>query len=238
MARAPQRPPYPPKGKRAADFDPFADFDPRIGPLPESDEAPALDKPAKRETVADFLTAELQTTQERMLVQFRKMRDRLRTPDGKIRRAKLIGAVIGLHLEGFKRPEIAAILGVTPMVVTKAMRRARENATVADLLKKLDEETLPIAVDNVHQAVADGDLRMSQKVLEGRGIYRTHKSIDAQVTNTKVEIKLVTMLPASLAPGALLPLPKAGAIQAGPPAISVVPVKVEDAEPAEKARTA
>jgi hypothetical protein len=223
MARAPQRLPLP---KRAAEFDPFMD-DPRLGgPLPARREPEPPEN--EKADVQAFIAAELETVQERTLAQFKRMRKKLRTPEGKIRRAKLIGSVIGLQLEGFKRAEIAAILGLTPMVVTRALRLARENATIADLLKKLDEETLPIAVDNIHQAVADGDLRMSTKLADGRGIFRTHKSIEAQISQTRIEIRLVTQVPASLAHGAPLPMVKAGSIQAGPPAIDVTPIKVED----------
>lgn len=230
MARAPSRPPFP---RRGAEIDPFGDVDPRIGRLPDTDlEIPGEPDPPKADVVKAFLADELETMQERTLAQFKKMRARVRTPEGKIRRGKLIGAVIGLQLEGFKRAEIAAIIGVTPMVVTKALRLARENSTIADLLKKLDEETLPIAVDNIHQAVADGDLKMSQKIADGRGIFRTHKSIEAQITQTKIEIRLVTQMPAALAHGAALPVVKPGAIQAGPPAvIDAAPVKVEDVTP-------
>ena len=104
---------------------------------------------------------------------------------------------------------------------------ARENSNVSDLLKQLQQQTLPVAIDNIHQAIVDGDLRQSQKMVEGLGVYRSHKSIDAQVTQTKIEIRLVTQRPAHLDPNAPLPQVKPGSSMVGRPAIDLLPVKVE-----------
>lgn len=216
--------------RQTTPIDPYAD-DPRLGrhldaPMDDDDpdDAPADDSSPE---IREFLKEGLETTQERLLAQYKRMRARLRSKDGKIRRAKLIASVLALQMEGMKRVQIAAVLGISPMVVTKALRQIREHATVADLLKKIDEQTLPIAVDNIHQAIADGDLKLSAKVMDGRGIFRSHKSIEAQVTQTKIDIRLVTIRPAHMPEGMLLPGCKPGTIQMGPPAISVLPVKVE-----------
>jgi predicted transcriptional regulator len=120
-----------------------------------------------------------------------KLARRVRNPAGKLRRAKFIAAVLALRMQHFSKSEIAGHLGVSEPTVKRALVDIRANSAASDQLMRLDQIGIPLAVDNVINGLVDGDKDYTQDLLKGRGMYRTHKSIDAQVTKTTLEMKIV-----------------------------------------------
>jgi len=219
--RAPHRPHRPKVDPRTGE-EPGEDLSrpPIVDPTDNGIEDPA-------EYVADRVKAQASEEVARLKAQYAK----IRTPEGKLRRARFIGAVLGLKFEKYSIQQIAAILGVSQPRVLEALRQVRADATIADQLKRIDEQILPIVVDNIERAVLEGDLRTSMKIADGRGIFRTHKSIEAQITEQRIDIRLVVNRPAHMDPNTPLPPVKPGSIASGAPQgqrpdVSVVPVKV------------
>lgn len=140
------------------------------------------------------------------LAKLKVARGRVRTKQGKIRRAKFLAEVLALRLENFTNVEIAEILACTPDQVTYALTRARDDADVEAQLKRVDEVAVPLAVDNLIEGVINRDKAYTLRVLDGRGLFRTHKSIDAQVTQRVLIMKVSVEAP----PGGQIPPPKAG----------------------------
>jgi hypothetical protein len=222
MARAPHRP--------------FVDDPPAVDPRTGAVDGEDLTVPPREPAIAEpdlptFLEAKLQENTDRELRALQRTRDKVRTPDGRLRRARFIGAVLGLRFENYTPKQIAAILGVSTAQVFGAMRVVRDDATIAEQLKRMDDQIVPIAVDNVMRAVVDGNLGVSMKLLDGRGVFRSHKSIEAQITEQRVDIRLLVTRPAHMDPNAPLPTVKPGSIAAGTPKgqladVSVVPEEV------------
>jgi hypothetical protein len=194
------------------------DYDPRVGPLPDDDEdMPPAEAQTAEDPVQKFLREQLKEQAEETVEQLRAMHAEVRTPDGRLRRAKFIGAVLGLRFERFTPVEIAAILKVKRSSVMRALQLVRKDASIAEQLKRMDEQIVPIAIDNVHAAVIHGDMRSSMKLLDGRGLFRTHKSIEAQISEQRVDIRILVTRPSHMDPAAPLPDVKPGAIAAGRP---------------------
>ena len=139
------------------------------------------------------------------------LRGQTRDKDGRIKRAKLKAAVLACRFEGFNPQETSEILGVTAGVVRGALMSLRKHAAMDDQINKLDELIVPLAVDNIANMVMKGDKDATFKVLDGRGVFRTHKSIDAQVTRRTLSMKIEMTVPAHLT-GLPLPVAKQGAI--------------------------
>lgn len=132
---------------------------------------------------------------------------------GRIRQAKFTAAVLALRFEGFKEhAEIAQILGCSIHQVAGALLRVRKDADIEKQLDRIDQIVVPLAVDNVIEGVARGDKGYTLRVLDGRGIFRVHKSIDAQVKKTIITMRVNVTVPSHLPPGAPLPTIKLGSV--------------------------
>lgn len=154
-----------------------------------------------------------------------------RTKTGKIKRAKFKAACLALRWEGFSPTETAQTLGVSINRVRNALSELRKTAAIDHQLDRLDQIAVPLAVDNVVRGVMDGDKDYTRDVLNGRGVYRTHKSIEAQVRQTTLRMEIGVTLP-SLTPGAeagTLPAIRPGGVLAAPnlPVLDGVLVKRE-----------
>ena len=148
---------------------------------------------------------------EQTLERIHQLRGQTRDRAGKIKRAKLKAAVLACRWEGFNPQETSEILGVTLGVVRSALMSLRKGAEMDQQISKLDELIVPLAVDNIATMVMRGDKDATFKVLDGRGVFRTHKSIDAQVTRRTLSLRIDMTVPAHLA-GQPLPQAKLGAI--------------------------
>lgn len=124
-----------------------------------------------------------------------RLAKRIKNPQGTIRRAKFIAGVLALRMQKYSKAEIAGHLGVSESSVARALVAIRDNSAASDQLMRLDQIGIPLAVDNVLNGLVDGDKDYTQDLLKGRGMYRTHKSIDAQVTKTVLEMKIIVTDP-------------------------------------------
>ena len=124
-----------------------------------------------------------------------RMAKSAKSPNGQIRKAKMVAAVMALRMQGMKRGEIAGHLGINPMTVSKLLQSIRKNHEASAQLLRLDQIGIPLAIDNVLTGLEEGDKDYTQDLMKGRGLYRTHKSIDAQVTKTVLEMKIIVTDP-------------------------------------------
>jgi hypothetical protein len=138
-----------------------------------------------------------------------------RDSKGRIRRAKFIAAVLALRMElppGQNEPaDIAKILGCSPAVVGRALQQIRADATISAQLDRLDQIAMPLAVDNVIKGIIAGDKAYTMKLMDGRGLFRVHKSIEAQVTQTVLTFTVSMKMPPHLE-GQPVPQPKPGSV--------------------------
>lgn len=159
------------------------------------------------DTQARLVKAARETAKE-LKATVRQTRDRA----GRIRQAKFIAAVLALRLQGFKKPaEIAQIIGCSVQQVTGALQRVRTDATIDQQLDRLDQIAVPLAIDNVIEGIINGDKHYTTRLMEGRGLYRVHKSVEAQVKQTVLRMEIKMTVPPHLE-GKPLPMAKQGAI--------------------------
>jgi predicted transcriptional regulator len=148
---------------------------------------------------------------DQQLQHIAKIQSSIRGRDGKIKRGKFHASVLALRWEGFTPKETAEILGCSHAAVDSALLRMREAASMDEQLDRLDTLIVPLAIDNVARGVMNGDRQYTMKVLDGRGIFRSHKSVDQHVKKEIAILKVVTTMPAHIGPGAI-PMPNVGAI--------------------------
>lgn len=102
--------------------------------------------------------------------------------------------VIVLKAQGWGYRQIQQATGLRAHTVKLILRGAREREELKDVLADLDLDILPMAVDNIRNAVAAGDVDLSVKVAQGRGALVTHQkssSVTANLTKLTVEYKTV-----------------------------------------------
>jgi hypothetical protein len=115
--------------------------------------------------------------------------------NGKIKRAKFKAAVLALRWEGFGPRESAEILGTTQGTVEKALMSLRKDASLDDQIKRVDQLIVPLAVDNMARGVMAGDKEYTLRVLDGRGVLRAFKSVDAHVTRKDLKLHVLVTMP-------------------------------------------
>jgi len=157
---------------------------------------------------------------------------RIRNSKGRIRRAKFLTEVEMLRMQGFTPKQTADILGCTYQQVTHALTTIRKNCNQTDQLLRLDQIGIPLAVDNALRGIMDGDKDYTTRLLDGRGMFRTHKSIEAQITKTVLEMRVSVVMPDHLV-GKDLPVPRPGSIVGAPVTIAAAALPATpEAEPA------
>jgi hypothetical protein len=147
---------------------------------------------------------------------------------GRIRHAKFKAAVLALRYEGFTPKDTAEILGVGIQRVTTALTDLRADAKIEDQIARIDDLVVPLAVDNVARGVMDGDKDYTLRVMDGRGLFRTHKSLDVQSRKQVLILKIETTMPDHLAGAPDRPLPRAGSIVGAPKLPGSAPEPVTD----------
>lgn len=174
-----------------------------------------------------LLEAEARQTLDRV----REIQTTTRDRTGKIKRAKFKSAVLSLRWEGFGPLETAQVLGVSLGRVRNALNELRRSASLDKELDRLDQIAVPLAVDNVIRGVMDGDKDYTRDVLNGRGVYRTHKSIEAQVRQTVLRMDIAVTMPELPVDrnGAQLPQVRPGGV-IGAPALPVIDVGAPSGE--------
>lgn len=160
-----------------------------------------------REQAAKSLTDDVEQLRARVA--------RTRRKDGKIRNAKFLAAVLALRFEGKGPKETATILGVSESRVYRVLSQVRNDASIDRLLDRIDQVALPLSVDNAILGVARGDKDYTLEMLRGRGLLRTHKSIDAQVKQTVLTLQVQISDPDHYK-GKDLPPPRMGSIVGAP----------------------
>ena len=199
---------------------------PRIGSTKKSGEKTARPFPdALRQAQADPshvlapLAADVRAMAEQSaretLEYIKTVQTSTRDRTGRIKRAKFKAGVLALRWEGFTPKETAEILGASIYQVEWALSQIRADASIDDQLTRLDSVAVPLAIDNVIRGVMDGDKEYSLKVLDGRGVFRAFKSLDAQVKKTVLKLEVRATMPAHI-PQDAIPMPKFGSVVGQP----------------------
>lgn len=193
----------PPPGHPAA---PPTARDPHTGVRLEGDAAVALTEWERQHAVAAAEAAQ---------AELRRTVKRTRDNKGKLRRARYVAEVLALRMTlpaGKNTPvDIAKVLGVSPASVGRVLQQVRDDATMPAQLDRLDSIAMPLAVDNVIRGIIQGDKAYTLKFLDGRGLFRVHKSIEAQVTQTTMTFTVEMKMPEHLI-GKPLPPPLPGSV--------------------------
>lgn len=159
------------------------------------------------------------TAANETLERIRRVQGKYRNVEGKIRRGRFIGAVLGLRFEGFSPHQIAELLGVSHQQVTYALTAIRKDADIDQQVRRLNEIAVPLAMDNVVRGVMNGDKEYTLKVMDGAGVFKSHKAVQGEIKKTVTHLSVQLSLPPHLV-GKELPMPKAGQI-VGAPTIAV-----------------
>lgn len=149
------------------------------------------------------------------LEEIQRVQSQTRNRHGKLRRAKFIGAVLGLRYEGFTPKQIAETLGCSHQQVTRALTQVRKDANLDAQVKRLNDLAVPLAMDNAIRGVIEGDKEYTLRVLDGAGIFRTHQTVKGEIKQTIQQLSVVLEIPAHLQ-GKELPMPKPGSIVGAP----------------------
>lgn len=159
------------------------------------------------------------TAANETLARIERTQSRFRNAAGKIRRGKFIGAVLGLRYEGFTPKEIAELLGVSHQQVTYALLSLRKDADLDNQVSRLNQIAVPLAMDNVVRGVMNADKDYTLKVLDGAGVFKSHKAVQSEIKKTVTVLTVQLAMPPHLI-GKPLPLPRAGQI-VGAPTIAI-----------------
>jgi predicted transcriptional regulator len=182
------------------------------------------DPPKVDAVLSDALRAAKVSSADEELIHLATTQGSIRDRTGKIKRAKFHAAVLALRWEGFSPKQTAEILGCSHARVSDALLRLREAASMDDQIDRIDQLIVPLAVDNLARGVMDGDRAYTLKVLDGRGVFRTHKSVEGTIKKHVLIMTVKTEMPAHLSPDSI-PMPAAGSIIGAPllPAPRVIP---------------
>jgi hypothetical protein len=145
--------------------------------------------------VGDFNRAQAIETAKQSLDELKTTVSSTRDRHGRIRKAKLIAAVLALRWQGFSSKQSAEVLGVSHQAVTGALMIARKDAGIGDQIDRIEKMGVPLAVDNAIRGVIDGDKEYTLRVLDGRGVFRNHKSVEADIRVTKLEMSIKVDMP-------------------------------------------
>ncbi len=179
----------------------------------------ALIAPPLVETEIDPFLETRKSAKEQTIEALQRSAKKIRNSKGRIRRARFLTEVEMLRMQNFSPKETADILGCTYQQVTHALTTIRKNANQTDQLLRLDQIGIPLATDNVLRGIMDGDKDYTLRLMDGRGMFRTHKSIEAQITKTVLEMKVSVVMPEHLI-GKDLPVPRPGSIVGAPVTIA------------------
>lgn len=189
---------------------------PRIGgkakailPLTLTERVPSAEAPDPAHPLDEGIQQSRQQTVDELI----KSRKRVWNTKGRLRRARFRTEVEMLRLEGFSPVDTAQILGCSRQQVSAALKWVRDNADMPSQLERLDKLGIPLAVDNALIGIENGDKEYTLRLLDGRGIFRTHKSIESQVTQKVLMLQIQvtdarTMESEPARPGAIVGVPE------------------------------
>lgn len=124
--------------------------------------------------------------------------------------------VAALHLHGYTRTKIARALKMSVAAVGWCLRVARDRELLqggmAEALKEIDGEAVPLALEAVVKSLRQGDKAVALKVLEGRGLLRNFSQVNQEGPkgDTKLAFQFNFQLPngGTMQPG-VQPIPDA-----------------------------
>lgn len=91
-----------------------------------------------------------------------------------------VSVIAALRAEGYNRKEIAAALGMTEQGVGWCLRKARERGLVQkgmiEAIQEMDEEAIPLALENIITSLREGNVDVSMRVAAGRGLLRNYSN--------------------------------------------------------------
>lgn len=86
----------------------------------------------------------------------------------------------GLHVMGYARAEIAAILDVHINTVDRVLAKLRKDRQLKEgfqeTLERIENEALPLAMDSLLEHLKKHDKDITIEVLKGRGVFRNFSS--------------------------------------------------------------
>lgn len=159
------------------------------------------------------------------LGKIQRLQSSTRDKDGKLRRGKFLAACLTLRWQGHTPEQTADILGCSRQSVTYALNQIRKDAALDLQVKRLTDVIVPLAMDNAARGVMDGDKDYTLRVLDGAGVFKTHKSVQGEVKQTITTLSVQLTMPAHLE-GKPLPMPRAGSVLGAP----TIPVGLPEAQ--------
>lgn len=108
-------------------------------------------------------------------------------------RARRDASIVALQTAGFKRKEIAEILGMPEWSVKAAIHRLRKDGELKDTEVTVDVGLVPAALEQLEKLIEAGDKEAVLAVLKGRGVFKSHQAGvargEAQVALTNLTVK-------------------------------------------------
>lgn len=94
--------------------------------------------------------------------------DTVLPPELKTKRkiSRQLAAVLACRAEGMRDKEIAAALGISVPAVRKVLYKARRDNGLDDLASQVKDRAIPSAMENVIDAIEEGDLKQSKYLLD------------------------------------------------------------------------
>lgn len=175
----------------------------------------AMIEAADMKPMADLVRESQEQAVVATLEKIRQIQTETRDATGKIKRAKFKAAVLTLRWEGFNPRDTARVLGVSEGVVNHALLQLRKDASLDDQITRVDTLIVPLAVDNLARGILAGDKEYTLRVLDGRGVFRAHKSVEGNITKRNLTLSIVTTMPAAV-PAGQVPTVKPGGVMGRP----------------------
>jgi hypothetical protein len=172
--------------------------------MAEAEPVPVVIDPTAA-AMSELVRAQTAEAAVAQLASIRRTVSSTRDREGRIKRAKFVAAVLAMRMEGFSPQESAKILGVSFGQVTWALKQVRKDASIPEQLDRLDKIGVALAVDNVLKGIIDGDKEYTLRLMDGRGLFRSHKSVQAEVRETVLQLQVVVDQPKFAAAAAAVP---------------------------------
>lgn len=98
--------------------------------------------------------------------------------------AERVKIIAVLKAEGYNRDEIAEAMGMKRSGVDWCLREARKRGDLTqgmiEAAREIDEEAIPLAVENIVKALKDGNVDIAMELAKGRGLLRTYTSTKSE----------------------------------------------------------
>lgn len=104
-----------------------------------------------------------------------------------------------LRLRGYNIQTIAVGLDVSQARVRRALKQARIDGNLADVLQDLTTEALPLAVEKLIDKLHEGDWKAIRETLRGTGAFRTYSQQDGTTIRDERKLEVKFTLPKNAA---------------------------------------